>query len=537
MSNLILAQIDNPFNRNNRFARTGKTYKGPDAKGKLVDRPVVLPVEQAVAYPDMHQIVTMLSVNQVPNAAFTTGTEIQFKIGHSQVRRVGTMSLRFKIQETSGNSMYLAPTGLWFDRIELWSQNPQNMLFRMYGDCLFFKQCALTSTEQFNMIRKSNNISANYSTTYEQIHPASATKYYRYDFWYNILEGLRCDLQSLNDDLLFRIFPRSSGIVVSGSGIPSCLDLNLLMTESDDNANRNFPPIQMDLLRQNVFGYQSLQPDYYEDITATLTQGQKYQCTLRNFRGYGCFLQVLIRAANHSNANNGNLLCYDLGPNGQVDVVDGTQASLLCNGSPITPDWFREVEWPRHFDSQFGNFTNQIFVPFCKKATNAFAGQVNGFLQFDDSEKYLTLVPDSNAPTNEVQTVTLSGTAASGEYCFSFKGDTTGQLAYNASTTTMNAALNALPFFYNNGLTCSCSAAATASFTITISGFNLGLLDGSLIQVIANSLATSAPAAITTSTARTTPAVRGFTTGSYYVTVYGWMYRSVVQNGDVLQLA
>ena len=37
------------------------------------------------------------------------------------------------------------------------------------------------------------------------------------------------------------------------------------------------------------------------------------------------------------------------------------------------------------------------------------------------------------------------------------------------------------------------------------------------------------------STARATPAVRGFTTGTYNVTCYAWFYRTVVQNGSCLE--
>ena len=50
-------------------------------------------------------------------------------------------------------------------------------------------------------------------------------------------------------------------------------------------------------------------------------------------------------------------------------------------------------------------------------------------------------------------------------------------------------------------------------------------------------MATSAPAMVSATSARTTIGVRGFTTGSYSVTIYAWMYASMIQNGKTLQLA
>ncbi len=104
----------------------------------------------------------------------------------------------------------------------------------------------------------------------------------------------------------------------------------------------------------------------------------------------------------------------------------------------------------------------------------------------------------------------------------------------------MNAALNSVDgWFARNNLSCSCSAAATASFTITISPVsnsngNFEKLDGSLVRVISNNAQTNAPAQVTYSSARTTIGRRGFTTGSYSISVYGGMVDTAfLNNGGV----
>jgi hypothetical protein len=236
-------------------------------------------------------------------------------------------------------------------------------------------------------------------------------------------------------------------------------------------------------------------------------------------------LQTLIRASGYSN---GQLNCYDLGPNSLIDVTSSGGTSLLCNGTAIPADYLFNTEWGDHFPSLFSQFQYQYVKAFC--------GNVNGFLVFNDAEKYLEITPDSSDPVSEVQTVTISGTVASGNYYFAYKGQYSDSLAYNANTTTMNAALNGLPFFATNSLSCVCSAAATSSFTITISGVNTDRLDGELIKPVSNNLQTSVPAQVTNSTARTTISRRGFTTGTFTATNYLWEYRSIMQNGNQLDI-
>jgi hypothetical protein len=77
---------------------------------------------QAVGFPSLHSIITLPKTYAIPSNPFTSGAEIQFRIHHDQIKRVGGLSFRMQVQESAGSSsMILAPMPHWFDRIELWS--------------------------------------------------------------------------------------------------------------------------------------------------------------------------------------------------------------------------------------------------------------------------------------------------------------------------------------------------------------------------------------------------------------------------------
>lgn len=74
------------------------------------------------------------------------------------------------------------------------------------------------------------------------------------------------------------------------------------------------------------------------------------------------------------------------------------------------------------------------------------------------------------AGTNEVQTVTLSGTPGAGTFTLSYGSETTGPIAYNASATDVDTALEALTGIPAGGVTCTGGALPGTLVTITFGG-------------------------------------------------------------------
>jgi hypothetical protein len=166
MSNVILSKLHNPYFYDSQPVASSISI--PNGRGS---KQVMIPSFQSGGFPSMNQIVSIPNSSSVPANAFTTAQKIQFKIPHDQIRRIESVSMRFQITETNAASMILAPVSYWIERVEIWSLGGSGqMLARLYGDNLYFKQCALNSNEQFALLRRNANLDALYQVSAEQTH-------------------------------------------------------------------------------------------------------------------------------------------------------------------------------------------------------------------------------------------------------------------------------------------------------------------------------------------------------------------------------
>jgi hypothetical protein len=184
-----------------------------------------------------------------------------------------------------------------------------------------------------------------------------------------------------------------------------------------------------------------------------------------------------------------------------------------------------------HFPNGWASEKPAYFINYCEKINQALRGKVEGARAFDSSKGDQIRLVLPPAPVQEVQTVTFSITPqATGFYSFSYKGEQSAQIAGNASTATMQSTLQAMKSFASKYITVTCSAAASAgaSFTITFTDPE-GELTGDLVQLVCHDgMVASA------STARTTAAIPGLASGSYDVSVYSYVYQVARYNGRVL---
>lgn len=72
--------------------------------------------------------------------------------------------------------------------------------------------------------------------------------------------------------------------------------------------------------------------------------------------------------------------------------------------------------------------------------------------------------------TNEVQTVTITGTPTGGTFTLTFYGQTTSAIAYNASAATVEAALEALSTIGADNVACAGGALPGTAVTVTFQG-------------------------------------------------------------------
>lgn len=107
------------------------------------------------------------------------------------------------------------------------------------------------------------------------------------------------------------------------------------------------------------------------------------------------------------------------------------------------------------------------------------------------------------AGTDEVQTITTTGTPAGGTFRLSYGGMSSGAIAFNATAAAIDTALEAIPAIGTNNLTCAGGPLPTG-VTVTFTAA-LGRQPVALLVVSDNSLtggSSPAPAV-----ARTTPGV------------------------------
>ena len=101
---------------------------------------------------------------------------------------------------------------------------------------------------------------------------------------------------------------------------------------------------------------------------------------------------------------------------------------------------------------------------------------------------------------NEQQTLTITGAPTGGTFRLAFKGQTTADIAFNASAAAVQAALRALRRIGANGVTCTGGPLPGTPVVIEFTG-KLENLDVDLITVANNSLTGgTAPAAAVTET-------------------------------------
>jgi hypothetical protein len=184
-----------------------------------------------------------------------------------------------------------------------------------------------------------------------------------------------------------------------------------------------------------------------------------------------------------------------------------TGMALASSGS--TPNRVRRMKFSPRSNPYFGlcgkmdstNGTGDIHV-WCPQAkiVSEFTAVQGEYGTYTVPELTVDLISDAayvnTAAVNEVQTVTISGSPTGGTFTLRFNGATTSAIAYNAASSAVQTALQALSTIGTGNATVSGSAGGpyTVTFAGTLAGMNVPLMvgDGALLT------GGSAPAATVT---------------------------------------
>jgi hypothetical protein len=148
-----------------------------------------------------------------------------------------------------------------------------------------------------------------------------------------------------------------------------------------------------------------------------------------------------------------------------IATTSMTKSPKLVAGSMVT-----------NVDSQTENYSDGTQFGDSLTLLNSISGSGQPGLQADtDVLAYLLWLfhgteSVSPAGTNNVQTLTMSGTPTGGTTTLTYDGRTTGTIAYNAAAAAVQTALEALPNIGTGGVTCGGGPWPATPITVTFAG-------------------------------------------------------------------
>jgi len=468
---------------------------------------------------------TTVSFNNVPSTLFSSATQFRGYLPAGAPRRLSSMILKISISVAS-SSCILAPVPYWFQKILISTPDQNIPVQTFYPENLLIAN--VLESDEGNLPQVLREMAIRPDTGGPQASVASGgVKTFFMPLEGVFTEWLNAYWLRAQQPLIFDFFTQDPR--VSGSGTISCTDLSLLCP---NEKMTSLDLVQLDqIYPSGVFPSVYLDPVQITLGSQTISAGSTFKVDLSSFVGQFACLAFGFRQAGATNSSNG-LFMYEYQPeNTTVDITDPAGNSLWGQGSSVSIQELQDYDVANHFRNTFFRTKGLVIIPFCKELRGAMRGVVNGAMRFDGSRNYLNINIPANG-TAEVMTVTNAGTNNQGTYKVQFGSYRTAPLAYNASASTIQTAVNALPSMQSYKgvkLTATASAALnTGTPTITISPkIDLG---DDLIEVVDSTMSASGtPDTSGTATSITTNPVIGANGSSQTldVIVVGLKYRQV----------
>jgi len=331
------------------------------------------------------------------------------------------------------------------------------------------------------------------------------------------------DLSALDNDFVLRINYRSeirTNASFAGVGIPSLNSLELLI-EAD--VHDQFDPREANALSRtfdrvtNFIDDQDLSMDAQALAPSTRKTIQLTQLSGKLIAG----LLVGVRAGTSTVA--GQLMDFiDLGARATLDVLDGSSNSLFGSGTPVQVEYLKGVVMPSIMGGDVAKYTNLVVLPFSHNFARAMTGDIKGSMRVLNNAYQLSITPDAAliAADYEVHTVTQGAAITAGYYAFSYKGQISSYIVWNSNVAAMKAAFEAIPAAYEDGVTVTFSAAASAGAAFTCTFIDPGTFP--LIGFVPGAGVTGTTTVVVT---RSTRGKRGFVAGNYSVCIHALVYR------------
>jgi hypothetical protein len=504
-----------------------KVFKG----GREIAKPVYVEAHQAVEYSSPVNHMVYSAANFSSSIFSSSNGRIEIKIDRQSAEKAIGFKFRIRLSESGGsNSITVVPIPYLFDRIEFWAEaGSGDQISNHYADTMFWLYNVFADEQNFVLMQNigssqkwQNNVSiaAGKSVDYYLELPGS---------WVEIVKPF---IGNFKGDILCRLYTRN-GVTASGSGTLALSQLDLILEHDDLSESDKSLHIQQ--YENNVLRHTYLDIIHISE-TKTCTASSETKFSLENLVGKCAFMLFCLRSSTSSTSN--AITNYaDIGDTCQVDILGPQNQKLLGHGTPIYGKELKSF-MSKHFPGSLAKYKNVYLIPFCHNAMKAFT-HTDGYMYFHGENYNLSLTFPA-AGTSEVQTITLTNPANDGGYYqLAYKGYITDSLAYNANAAAIKAALEALPSIIDDGLTVTASGAATATFTLTFSpakqvAYSNGH-NANLVKIIPTSLNDGGVFEIGATTV-TTVGAAGFTTGTYQLDLYAFVYRDFFCDGGRVKI-
>lgn len=514
---------------------------GPNGK------PLVYDSKSLFRHAGVRQFKTVTCVGTtMPTTAFNGTGKQSFAFDRNQFNIARNLILRFRIDVTSA-SVRLVPTFWWcfYFTISSLGENTQE-LQRFHPEGLMALFAAMGTDYVESMAEA---IGFNPKSLWLTRQVASGESVYMYlpiPAWFMFGQAGWSGKTDQSSQIQFDFYPVGS-IISSGSGTVS-LGEAVLLVDSDYGAPGDIASLGS-LTSQYSVGSNYLTCETANLQSQVINHSNTYTFNLQNLshKTAGLIVGFLLSTNTNSNTASATQQYQSLGDGyssnsspGTLDITDPGSMSLYGGGQAIPAYHLKGLLGARQgFCAAFNRYVNLYPILFCSELRAALgAGQIDDFFSFNKTAYQLSL-RTPNTGTSEVHTITQSGQSATGDIKLGWTSLTTGitswtnDLICSTSAANLGVAFNALESVIQDRLVCTFNAAFSAGTTVTCTFTDVGLqavdLKGNIIQCVANTLATSAPAAVNLSVARTTQGISGWVDGTYTPVVIALYWKTMVK--------
>jgi len=472
-----------------------------------------------------------------------TGIPCDIRIPNKTRYKVDDMILSFTVTNSSTTTtITLAPALLCIDHIEI-SNNGGQVIQTLYAENLFFA-LATMSTEQLESISYNIGVTPDLLTSTNVLPPGASRTFYC-PLIGNLFEQTKIYLGAIKDDILVRVFFTTATEVgdVTAPELEAC-SIWLVCKDFEESNDVILEKFYL----ENTVEFPYLNNQVFQ-ATQTFNANQQYSFQMSTINGM-CPIAVLSFRQSTSNVNAGRRTFTYIGDNGYWYIGDLTSKNIWSS-SNIPGALSRFIMSSYNVPGDL--FAKIPVIPVLPgEPVISLTGSKDGGFYYFSGNDYIVFNAASNTEVPEVQTITTysvgtsgktQATPISGNFILSYKGSCTQLLAFNASSTVVQTALQKLDTVQKEGLVVTVvnNLSSNGTLTITISNFD-GVVPsqtGGVFVMIMSDLSNSSGLLVGETTITTTGVLgnvqgTGFSSGFYTLSFNAWVWHKlVIKEGNI----